>query len=274
MGGYCVKFDQATSESIDDASVRRGDFVGLAPWSERLSLLKMDLSSRFYSWIGHAEKPKLFGGNIGIHRADYELVNGYDENFHAWGCEDDDLRLRLRRAGCRVESILWWTCTYHLWHPRTPTSPDLWADGQNVGYLQREVRLTRCVNGLTKRQSGELEIQVAGGEDAWRVARQVLAGARLSPLRPGRQADIEVVVAPGNAPFQNTGDCRVLIALETLAAGDPRLQNAHLVLCDSDLPPAPNQLRLPLARVREAVDWLVNLRPASRRDSAAPRKAA
>jgi len=273
MGGYCVKFDQPTSESITEDSVRRGDFVGRAPWSERFALLKLDLSSRFYSWIGHSAKPKLFGGNIGIHRSDYELVNGYDENFHAWGCEDDDLRLRLRRAGCRVESILWWTCTYHLWHPKTPTSPDTWADGQNVDYLLREVRLTRCINGLTKRHIGDLEFQVTGGEDAWRIARQTLAGARLAPPRPGRQADIEVVVAPGNGQFQSTADCKVLLALEPLAASDPRLLGAHLVLCDSDLPPAPNQLRLPLNRVREGWDWLMNLRPASRR-GAEPRKAA
>ena len=39
-------------------------------------------------------------------RADYERVNGYDENFVGWGCEDDDLRLRLRHAGVRIESIL------------------------------------------------------------------------------------------------------------------------------------------------------------------------
>ena len=274
MGGYCVKFDQATSESITEESVRRGDFVGLAPWSERFALLKMDLSSRFYAWIGHSEKPKLFGDNIGIHRSDYEFVNGYDENFHAWGCEDDDLRLRLRRAGCRVESILWWTCTYHLWHPKSPSAPDLWADGQNVDYLHRPVRLSRCMNGLTKRNFGDLEFQVNGGEDAWQTAHQILSGARLAPPRAGRRPDIEVVVAPGNGQFENTADCRVLVALGSLAANDPRLQAAHLVICDQDLPPAPNQLRVPMSRSREAWDWLMNLRPARRPAGETNRKAA
>ena len=64
-------------------------------------------------------------------------MNGYDENFEGWGCEDDDLRLRLRRAGVRIESILSRTHTYHLWHPTDATYPQSWRDGRNVAYLKR-----------------------------------------------------------------------------------------------------------------------------------------
>jgi GT2 family glycosyltransferase len=110
----------------------------------------MDRKARLYSLLRHPTKPKLFGGNIGISRADYEAVNGYDENFEGWGCEDDDLRLRLRQAGVRVHSILRWTRTYHLWHPRGETTPEQWKEGANVGYLTRGRRPTRCHNGLWK----------------------------------------------------------------------------------------------------------------------------
>src|SRR5437763_396129 len=78
---------------------------------------KIDITSRFYRLIHHPRKPKLFGNNVGIWRADFERVNGFDENFQGWGCEDDDLRHRLRKAGVYVESILRWTRSYHLWHP-------------------------------------------------------------------------------------------------------------------------------------------------------------
>ena len=35
-----------------------------------------------------------------------EDINGYDEEFQGWGCEDDDLRLRLRKAGKKIRSIM------------------------------------------------------------------------------------------------------------------------------------------------------------------------
>jgi GT2 family glycosyltransferase len=116
--------------------------------------------ARFYNWIHHPTKPKLFGGNIGMFRADYERLNGYDENFRGWGCEDDDLRLRIRAAGMKIRSILKATCTYHLWHPRGETTPERWRQGANVAYLQREDRPSRCENGLSKYRSNHHPVAI------------------------------------------------------------------------------------------------------------------
>lgn len=146
--GYCALLDTVTSSDIDVDAVRHGDFVRRAQPSELRKLAKMDRKSRFYEWIGHPSKPKMFGGNVGIHRCDYEDINGYDEEFQGWGCEDDDLRVRLRQAGKKVRSILRWTRTYHLWHPPGSTTPDEWKKGKNVARLRRMDIPTRCERGL------------------------------------------------------------------------------------------------------------------------------
>lgn len=148
--GYCALLDEEASSRIGVESVRSGGFVLRAKKRELKKLAKMDRKSRFYEWIRHPSKPKLFGGNVGIHRCDYEDINGYDEEFQGWGCEDDDLRIRLRQAGKRVRSILRWTRTYHLWHPAGSTTPDEWKQGQNVARLQRKNIPTRCEKGLAQ----------------------------------------------------------------------------------------------------------------------------
>ena len=39
-------------------------------------------------------------GSIICHRQDFDAIGGYDEAFHGWGGEDDDLRRRLTALGC------------------------------------------------------------------------------------------------------------------------------------------------------------------------------
>ena len=148
FAGYCALLDQQTSARVDVDAVRSGEFMTQAAPGELQKLKRMDRKARFYEWIRHPAKPKLFGGNVGIHRADYEEVNGYDEAYEGWGCEDDDLRIRLRQAGKRIRSILRWTNTWHLWHPPGATAPREWKKGQNVKRLLRNEIPTRCVRGL------------------------------------------------------------------------------------------------------------------------------
>ena len=152
--GFCVRLDKMTSENIDVGAVRAGAFLKLAPRRQLKQLARLDRRSRLYNLLLHPTKPKLFGGNVGIYRTDFEAVNGYDENFVGWGAEDDDLRLRLRQSGRRVRSILRWTHTYHLWHPFGPTKPQRWREGSNVAYLRRPDRPTKCQRGLDNRVTG------------------------------------------------------------------------------------------------------------------------
>ena len=150
MAGYCCLLDQRSSESLSLQDVRTGKFLELATSKEHRKLRRMHRKAIWYTWTGHRTKPKLYGGNVGIFRTDYEQVNGYDEKFVGWGCEDDDLRLRLRRAGIGIRSILHRTRTYHLWHPKAQSTPDSWRDGANVSYLQRTDRPSYCELGLSR----------------------------------------------------------------------------------------------------------------------------
>lgn len=148
QAGYCCHLDRETSERMALEQIARGEFCRAADPGELRRLRAMHRKACWYNWIGHPTKPKLFGGNVGIYRADYERVNGYDENFRGWGCEDDDLRLRLRAAGIHIHSILHRTWTYHLWHPPTASTPARWRDGANVRYLLRKHRPVFCERGL------------------------------------------------------------------------------------------------------------------------------
>lgn len=160
LGGYCCLMDRETTQELTVQDIYESRYLERVDPLERQKLKKMAWRAQFYNWLHHPTKPKLFGGNIGIHRSDYERINGYDENFRGWGCEDDDLRLRLRAAGIKVRSILRWTCTYHLWHPRGDTTPSVWKEGANVSYLQRKDRPTYCANGVSKYRDGSASVLV------------------------------------------------------------------------------------------------------------------
>ena len=135
---YCL--DEQISARIDESVVRSGAFRYLVTREERRKLARWDRKARWYNLIRHSSKPRLLGGHFALWRSDYERVNGCDENFQGWGCEDDDLGYRLRQSGLQLRSIVRWTRTYHVWHPRDVTATPVWEDGANVEYLRREDR--------------------------------------------------------------------------------------------------------------------------------------
>jgi len=54
--------------------------------------------------------------NMGVWRADYTAVNGFDESFVGWGHEDADFVLRLHNHGIQRKNGFCATEVYHLWH--------------------------------------------------------------------------------------------------------------------------------------------------------------
>jgi glycosyltransferase involved in cell wall biosynthesis len=150
MAGDVVYLDEPTSAKVREDQIRAGRVCFPIAGRERRRLTRQLINNWWYRLIRHPTKPKFFGLAVAMWRCDYERVNGYDENFVGWGCEDDDLRIRLRQAGVKVRSILPWTYAYHLWHPSVPTHPKTWREGVNVGYFMRGNRPVRCLNGLVK----------------------------------------------------------------------------------------------------------------------------
>jgi glycosyltransferase involved in cell wall biosynthesis len=54
--------------------------------------------------------------NMAVWRADFELIDGFDESFVGWGHEDADFVLRLAHAGVRRKNGFCATEVFHLWH--------------------------------------------------------------------------------------------------------------------------------------------------------------
>jgi glycosyltransferase involved in cell wall biosynthesis len=232
MAGDCCRLDEETSQRVTFDTIRSGAFTAWGPESELRRLRKTDRSSRFYRFIRHPTKPKLIGNNVGIWRRDYERVNGYDENFEGWGCEDDDLRQRLRKAGVGVASILRWTNTFHLWHPNEVSMPAHWKEGQNVNYLLRKGRLTRCRNGLEKRSLDDLAIRLVG-ETAQPHPAADWARRRFGQ-RQATRPEVEILLLPGKGRFSGRADFNVLVALDEPSAASPAAREAHLTIGPRD----------------------------------------
>lgn len=146
--GLCYRLKGEPTARLDLTAIEAGMYRRWVTRAERIRMSRKWLSELVYQSINHPLKPKLTGCNIGIWRSDYEAVNGFDESYVGWGCEDDDLAARLRRHGVRIRTVLGYTQAYHMWHPFDPTHPGQWSNGANVGRLCETGRPIRCCKGL------------------------------------------------------------------------------------------------------------------------------
>ena len=227
--GFCYRLGKVESAGLDMSAVMRGDYLSMPSRSEIAKLRKLALKSRLYSWIRHPTKPRLFGGNIGVWRSDYERVNGYDENFVGWGGEDDDLRMRLRRSGVRIHSILPWTRTYHLWHPPVDSAPASIMDGDNIPYLHRPKRLTRCLNGLVRREATDLRVRLSG--DASRISSTLHGPLSISDLKlVDDRAEVELALA--SATFLDKTAWKILVLPPGVSPNAQSLKIADMIVTD------------------------------------------
>jgi glycosyltransferase involved in cell wall biosynthesis len=248
MAGYPIHLSRAATEQVTDEDVNQGRYQRHVSPLSRIKMRWRHLRASMYSLIGHPDRPKLLGGNLGIARTDYERVNGYDENFLGWGCEDDDLRLRLRTAGVSVASIAWWTNTYHLWHPKTPSAPATWRAGPNVDYLRRPLRLMRCLSGLTKRRLQDLHVEIVGRRPGEALESLLPLWCRVAAKswHSSARAEIEIVFAGSGSAFSNCAECRVLVVPEGHSPAPGLVRHADLVFANSKVAEAAPERVFPL----------------------------
>lgn len=256
---YCVRIDEPTSKQITLDLVNSNKYGELISSRELRRLAKINLKAWFYTWLRHPKKPALRGGNAGISRADYLRVNGYDENFRGWGCEDDDMGNRLRAAGLRIHYILHRTRTYHLWHPPAVTKPTKMRLGPNYGYLVRPMRLTRCIHGIVQRSPRDLSVRLTGQpNDAAAVGRYLASRSWIVDFEPHKRTDLELLFWPGNGRFQGGADCKVLVVLDEASANRRVPKDADMVLSPSGQVGLSHQVRLRLddmAGLCTALGW-------------------
>ena len=191
IAGDCIRFSQEVSERVTLDAIRSGDYQAWGSDDEHRRLLRRHRSTIIYRWIPHPRKPTLIGNNIGLWRADYERVNGFDEEFRGWGCEDDDFSRRIRNVGVKIRSILRQTRTFHLWHPVDVTAPKSWKEGMNVAKLM-QARPAFCQRGLVDTRLDESTSAVVftgRAEDAYDLRSREAAtlGAATVPI-PAQEA--------------------------------------------------------------------------------------
>jgi glycosyltransferase involved in cell wall biosynthesis len=151
VAGDCLRIDQATTAAIDAAALRAGRFPRRLPLAERARLGLKGLRAKAYEIARTPMRPRLSGNNIGVWRSDYDLVNGFDEQFVGWGLEDRDLQERLERLGLKAWSILLRTAPVHLWHPPAPSFARNNEGTPNLEYYESLARRPMfCVDGLVK----------------------------------------------------------------------------------------------------------------------------
>lgn len=259
--GDCYRIEREISETLSEEGAQRGEFLAWHVNGERQRHARQHRKAQFYSLLRHARKPKLVGNNFAVWRSDFERVNGFDENFCGWGQEDDDLGLRLRRAGIPLQSILRWTRSYHLWHPRDPTATESWREGTNVPYFLRRSRLTRCRNGIVKRRVDDLAIEITGSGDAARRVNEMLRqhgiqtaenGSR--SLSRGLQPEVEIMALPGAGRFSTAAEFRLLVLLDEAQPHRKLLERANMIVSAAPLTDLNGKPQFALADFPKALD--------------------
>ncbi len=229
--GYCARLSEHASRHLMPENLAVANLSAMVSPAEAALLAKRHRRARWHGLMRHPTKPRLAGGDFGVWRSDFEAVNGFDERFVGWGQEDDDLGLRLRAAGVRLESILDLTQTLHVWHPTDPTATPRWRDGSNVAYFHRRGRLTACRNGL--RERGIADVIWGLPADIRSTCVGTTAARLLSDAPragPGAACEIELVIAGGHGTFTRPAECRLLLVPQGTKPGRREARQADRVV--------------------------------------------
>jgi len=161
VSGFLAILDEEETRGLDVQAIVSGkleEFWGGAKSEPAKSMEKSEKSfarrqflARLFPFELFYRRVSMVGCNFSLWRADYEKVNGFDENFKGWGMEDDDFALRLQLAGVMGKSVRTTARVLHLYHP--PVPKPLLRHGRHVSenypYYKRWRRGKYwCDNGL------------------------------------------------------------------------------------------------------------------------------
>lgn len=99
--------------------------------------------------------------NMGVWRADFEAVNGFDESFVGWGHEDADFVLRLHNLGTVRKNGYCATEVYHLWHLEASRAQES-GNAERVRQRQQSLQIRADVGYHQCRQQGEVRVHSWG----------------------------------------------------------------------------------------------------------------
>lgn len=88
---------------------------------------------------------KLVGMSYSLFKEDYVSINGYDEKYQGWGCEDDDFGNRLEAKGIIGREFRGSLIQVHLYHPFDPTKKK--SNNEEYYYLRKK-EIFKTKNGF------------------------------------------------------------------------------------------------------------------------------
>lgn len=247
--------DQSANLTLD--RIATGEFRHLASRAERRRLRLTWLKSHYYRLIGKITKPRLYGGGASIWRDDYLRINGYDQNFVGWGCEDDDLRHRLGMAGVQLKHLPGGIFAAHLWHEKHPTTPEKWSLAGNVNYYMRKGKLRRCTNGIFPRAPQEVTIHLTGAQPETALPVKLPSGYAFSHQSHSSRPDLEVLVWPSAQRYETRADCKVLLNLKPEPASRRVVAQSDYVVGPEEGWAAADKKQLAMHRFEQLVSAIV-----------------
>lgn len=152
-GSRVLLDEELTQRLYADPSLKIG------PFTRGVSNRKNAVRSRLLSAAMHALSParlKYRGCNMAFWRSDLVAVNGYDEAYSGWGCEDHDLVARLMNAGILPMQLRHSAVCFHMWHPSSKESESFRRNNELLERTRAEKRV-RCVNGLDRYTSTQTD---------------------------------------------------------------------------------------------------------------------
>jgi glycosyltransferase involved in cell wall biosynthesis len=117
---------------------------------KRYNAFRLGLLKFINKHVQKSAKNMLFvlGCNMAFWKKDLLKVNGYNEEFTAWGKEDNDIAARLMNAGVKCRFLKFGAVVFHLWHKEA----DRGQVSANEEKFLRSVnnKITWVANGIDK----------------------------------------------------------------------------------------------------------------------------
>jgi len=148
-GGDCWRLDEQATRSLGRDPIPAGLPAAVGD-AERRRLARKARRAKIYELMRLPMRPRLCGNAIGITRADFERLNGFDEEFVGWGLEDRDLQQRAERLGIRVRSMHH-RPFIHQWHPIAASFVRNAVGTNNERHHRRRDKPPQCALGYRQR---------------------------------------------------------------------------------------------------------------------------
>lgn len=153
-GSRVLVGEELTSKVFADPTTK------ITSWTSGISNRKNAIRSPFLGRIVNLLSPsrlKYRGCNMAFWRNDLLAVNGYDESYLGWGCEDHDLVARLMNHRIRPLQVRHLAVCFHLWHPSSKKEDTFTRNNSLLEATRRDKRI-RSGDGIDKYIHGEISI--------------------------------------------------------------------------------------------------------------------